>query len=119
MTKVRYAIAATLFLITAAVVIRSRWSAADLAWGSWISGVVVGTGLVLVSLGSFVLIRSANLRLGCLIMVLAFFCPLWVGLQIGLAGILHEAFPLARGKFDLTVILRTALVSYWVLILMP
>jgi hypothetical protein len=80
--------------------------------------VVVGIGLVLVSLASFVLVRSANLRLGCLVFLLAFFFPLWAGLQIGLAAVLHEAFPLVRGRFDLVTVLWTTLVSYWSLILM-
>jgi hypothetical protein len=118
MKTLRFAIAACLFLVTVAVAIRQNWVAADLVWASWISSVVVGVGLVILSLASFSLIPQAHLRWGCAAILLPFVFPMWGVCQWGLARVLHGLFPLAEARFDLIAALRTTLISYWPFVLL-
>ena len=118
MNKLRLAIATCLFLVTAALGIRNNWTAGDLVWASWISGAVVGVGLVILSLASFSLVRNASLRAGCMVIVLGLFLPLWGVLQFALAAGLHRIFPLSKARFDLILTLSATLSAYWPFVLM-
>ena len=76
MNRLRFAIAALLFLITVAVAVWKDWAAADLAWASWISSVVVGVILITLSLASFSLLVTPSptgLRYGCAFWFLCLF----------------------------------------------
>jgi len=117
MKKLRSATAACLFLVTVAVAIWKDWAAADLVWASWISGVVVGLGLAILSLASFCLLQG-DMRFGCAMLLLLLFVLPWGFLQAAMAALLNAAFPLPGKPADLSTILRTTLASYWPLVLL-
>jgi hypothetical protein len=121
MKKLRYAIAILLFLITVVVAVWHRWSAADLAWASWISSVVVGVTLITLSLASFSLLFSPSptgLRYGCGMWFLFLFIVPWSVLQSVVALGLHAVFPLHRSALGMDDVLLRTITAYWPFVLM-